>query len=91
MPGPYEYEVEPEVQLWLDSLDDRDFGRVDFLSACSLSSPRRSASNTLATLVGVRELRFRLLRQQTRDLLVGTRSPRHSPERVPQDPAGRTG
>jgi hypothetical protein len=27
----YEVEVEPEVRSWLDSLDDRDFGWVDFL------------------------------------------------------------
>ena len=27
----YEVEVEPEVRVWLDSLPDRDFGRVDFM------------------------------------------------------------
>jgi len=27
----YEVEVEPEVGVWLDSLPDRDFGRVDFM------------------------------------------------------------
>jgi hypothetical protein len=27
----YEVKVEPEVRVWLDSLSDRDFGRVDFL------------------------------------------------------------
>ncbi len=31
MPGLYDVEVEPEVGTWLDSLRDRDFGRVDFL------------------------------------------------------------
>jgi hypothetical protein len=27
----YAVEVEPEVRVWLDSLSDRDFGRVNFL------------------------------------------------------------
>ncbi len=27
----YEVEVEPEVRSWLESLTDRDFGRVDFI------------------------------------------------------------
>lgn len=27
----YEVEVEPEIRFWLESLTDRDFGRVDFL------------------------------------------------------------
>jgi hypothetical protein len=27
----YQVEVEPEVRSWLESLSDRDFGRVDFL------------------------------------------------------------
>lgn len=31
MAGLYQVEVEPEVRAWLDSLSDRDFGRVDFL------------------------------------------------------------
>ncbi len=31
MSGLYEVEVEPEVRSWLEGLDDRDFGRVDFL------------------------------------------------------------
>ncbi len=60
-------EVEPEVRLWLESLDDRDFGRVDFLvgllaeHADTLGEPY---SRHLGG--GVRELRFHLLRQQTR-------------------------
>jgi hypothetical protein len=63
----YEVEIEPEVRDWLASLSDRDFGRVDFLvgllaeQAETLSEPY-----TRHLKERVRELRFRLLRQQTR-------------------------
>jgi len=60
----YAVEVEPEVRSWLEGLTDRDFGRVDFLVgllAETLGEPyTRHLDGT------VRELRFRLLRQQTR-------------------------
>jgi hypothetical protein len=39
MAGLYEVETEPEVRSWLAGLGDRDFGRVDFMVACSLSTP----------------------------------------------------
>jgi hypothetical protein len=41
MSGLYAVEVEPEVQSWLAGLSDRDFGRVDFLSAYSPNKPTR--------------------------------------------------
>jgi hypothetical protein len=31
MAGLYQVELESEVRSWLESLSDRDFGRVDFL------------------------------------------------------------
>jgi hypothetical protein len=67
MTGLYEVEVEPEVRDWLSGLSDRDFGRVDFLvgllaeQAETLGEPY-----TRHLRAKVRELRFRLLRQQTR-------------------------
>ena len=56
MAGLYEVEIEPEVRSWLARLSHRDFGRVDFLG------------EPYARHLGgkVRELRFHLLRQQTR-------------------------
>ena len=48
MAGLYEVEVEPEVSVWLGSLSDRDFGRVDFLVGVLPSVPRHSASHTPA-------------------------------------------
>ncbi|MGH3804089.1 MAG: type II toxin-antitoxin system RelE/ParE family toxin [Pseudonocardiaceae bacterium] len=63
----YEVEVEPEVRSWLDGLSDRDFGRVDFLvgllaeHAETLGEPYTRHLDRK-----VRELRFHLLRQQTR-------------------------
>src|SRR5215467_6337483 len=50
MAGLYEVEIEPEVRSWLSSLSDRDFGRADFLVACSPSTPKISASHTPAIL-----------------------------------------
>ena len=64
----YEVEIEPEVRSWLASLSDRDFGRVDFLVgllAEHAPGPRRALRPTPGPGEVV-ELRFHLLRQQTR-------------------------
>lgn len=63
----YEVEVEPEVRFWLDSLSDRDFGRVDFLVGL-LAERAETLGEPYARHLGgkVRELRFHQLRQQTR-------------------------
>src|SRR5260221_14423808 len=63
----YEVEVEPEVRSWLSGLTDRDFGRVDFLVGL-LSEHAADLGEPYARHLGgkVRELRFHLLRQQTR-------------------------
>lgn len=67
MPDLYEVELEPEVREWLDSLTDRDFGRVDFLVGL-LAEQAETLSEPYTRHLGgkLRELRFRLLRQQTR-------------------------
>lgn len=43
--GIYSIEIEPEVREWLDSLADREFGRVEFLVELLAESaePSRSA------------------------------------------------
>ena len=63
----YEVELEPEVQAWLAGLNDRDFGRVDFLVGL-LAEHAEDLGEPYARHLGgkVRELRFHLLRQQTR-------------------------
>ena len=63
----YDVEVEPEVRLWLDSLTDRDFGRVDFLVGV-LAEQAETLGEPYARHLGgkLRELRFHLLRRQTR-------------------------
>lgn len=63
----YEVEVEPEVKAWLERLTDRDFGRVDFLVGL-LAEQAETLSEPYTRHLGgkVRELRFHLLRQQTR-------------------------
>jgi hypothetical protein len=63
----YEVEVEPEVRAWLEGLSDRDFGRVDFLVGL-LAEQAETLGEPYSRHLGgkVRELRFRLLRQQTR-------------------------
>ena len=67
MPGLYDVEVEPEVGTWLDSLSDRDFGRVDFLVGVLAEQAETLGEPHSRHLGGkVRELRFHLLRQQTR-------------------------
>jgi hypothetical protein len=67
MSGLYEVELEPEVRRWLAGLDDRDFGRVDFMVGLLAEQPELLGEPYSRHLGGkVRELRFRLLRQQTR-------------------------
>ena len=63
----YEVEVEPEVRSWLAQLSDRDFGRVNFLVGL-LAEHAEDLSEPYSRHLGgkVRELRFHLLRQQTR-------------------------
>jgi phage-related protein len=67
MVGLYPVEVEPEVRSWLEKLTDRDFGRADFLVGL-LAEHAEDHSQPYARHLGgkVRELRFHLLRQQTR-------------------------
>ena len=67
MAGLYEVEIEPEVRSWLASLSDRDFGRVDFLVGLLAENAGDLGEPYTRHLGGkVRELRFHLLRQQTR-------------------------
>jgi phage-related protein len=67
MSGLYAVEVEPEVRSWLEGLTDRDFGRADFLVGL-LAERAEDLSEPYTRHLGgkVRELRFHLLRQQTR-------------------------
>jgi len=67
MTGLYEVEIEPEVRSWLAGLSDRDFGRVDFLVGLLAEQADDLGEPYTRHLGGkVRELRFHLLRQQTR-------------------------
>ena len=67
MTGLYTVEIEPEVRAWLHGLPDRDFGRVDFLVGLLAERAEALGEPYTRHLVGkVRELRFHLLRQQTR-------------------------
>jgi hypothetical protein len=67
MTGLYHVEVEPEVRSWLEALSDRDFGRVDFLVGLLAEHAETLGEPYTRHLDGkVRELRFHLLRQQTR-------------------------
>jgi len=67
MMGMYEVEIEPEVRSWLQRLSDRDFGRVDFMVGL-LAERAEDLGEPYTRYLGgkVRELRFHLLRQQTR-------------------------
>src|ERR1017187_6364869 len=67
MAGLYTVEIEPEVRSWLEQLTDRDFGRADFLVGL-LAEHAEDLSEPYPRHLGgkVRELRFHLLRQQTR-------------------------
>ncbi len=63
----YEVEIEPEVRSWLADLSDRDFGRADFLVGLLAEHADDLGEPYTRHLGGkVRELRFHLLRQQTR-------------------------
>ena len=63
----YAVEVEPEVRASLEALSDRDFGRVDFLVGLLAEQAETLSEPYTRHLEGkVRELRFHLLRQQTR-------------------------
>jgi hypothetical protein len=67
MAGLYEVELEPEVRSWLAGLTDRNFGRVDFLVGLLAEHAEDLGEPCTRHLGGkVRELRFHLLRQQTR-------------------------
>ena len=67
MAGLYEVEIEPEVRSWLAQLSDRDFGRVDFLVGLLAEHAEDLGEPYTRHLGGkARELRFHLLRQQTR-------------------------
>jgi hypothetical protein len=63
----YDVEVEHEVRSWLERLGDRDFGRVDFLVGLLAEHAEDLGEPYTRHLGGkVRELRFHMLRQQTR-------------------------
>jgi phage-related protein len=67
MAGLYEVEIEPEIRSWPASLPDRDFGRVDFLVGLLAEHADDLGEPYTRHLGGkVRELRFHLLRDQTR-------------------------
>jgi len=67
MDGLYAVEVEPEVRSWLESLSDRDFGRVDFLIGVLAENAETLGEPYTRHLGGkVRELRFALLGRSTR-------------------------
>lgn len=67
MSGLYVVEIEPEVRTWLEGLSDRDLGRVDFMVGL-LAEEAESLGEPYSRHLGgkVRELRFRILRRQTR-------------------------
>jgi len=63
----FEVEMEPEVRSWLVGLTARDFGRVDFLVGLLAGRAEELGEPHAGHLGGkVRELRFHLLRPQTR-------------------------
>jgi hypothetical protein len=61
MAGLYAVEVEPEVRHWLQRLNDRDFGRADFLVGL-LAEQADTLGEPYSRHLGgkVRELRFHL-------------------------------
>jgi hypothetical protein len=87
----YEVEVEPEVRSWLAELTDRDFGRVDFLVGLLAEHAEDLGEPYTRHLGGkARELRFHLLRQQTRvNLLAGSGAAGDLTDGIPQDPQRR--
>ena len=87
MPGLYDVEVEPEVGTWLDSLSDRDFGRVDFLVGVLAEQAETLGEPHSRHLGGkVRELRFHLFVADPGDVLAGPEPPGGAAHRIPQDP-----
>lgn len=67
MAGLFAIEIEPEVRAWLAGLNDRDFGRADFLVGLLAERAEDLGEPYTRHLGGkVRELRFHLLAQQTR-------------------------
>ena len=66
MAGLYEVEIEPEVRSWLASLPDRDFGRAFLVGLLAEHAEDLGEPCTRHLGGKVRELRFHLLRQQTR-------------------------
>src|SRR5450755_1307705 len=91
MTGLYSVEIEPEVRSWLEKLTDRDFGRADFLVGL-LAERAGDLSEPYTRHLGgkVRELRFHLLRQQTRVTYWLAPGPaRDLADSVPQDPQHR--
>lgn len=63
----YSVEIEPEVRNWLEGLSDRDLGRVDFMVGLLAEEAESLGEPYPRHLDGkLRELRFYLLRQQTR-------------------------
>jgi phage-related protein len=67
MAGLYAVEIEPEVRTWLARLSDRDFGRAGFHVGLLAEHAENLGEPCTRHLGGkVRELRFRLLAQQTR-------------------------
>ena len=63
----FDVELEPEVRAWLDGLNDRDFGRVDFLVGLLAERAETLDEPYTKHLSGkVRELRFHLLGRRTR-------------------------
>jgi len=54
-------EIEPEVAAWLDSLDDRDFGRAEFhIDRLAEIGPLLAEPHTRQLRGKLRELRFHL-------------------------------
>jgi len=67
MSGLYVVEVEPEVRAWREGLNDRDFGRVDFLVGLLAENAETLGEPHTRHLGGkLRELRFSLLSRRTR-------------------------
>jgi len=64
---PYALELKPEVEAWLDSLSDHDYGRAEFY-ADLLAENAQTLSEPYTRYLGekVRELRFNLSRQSVR-------------------------
>lgn len=63
----YAIEIEPEVQTWLDSLSDDDYGRAEFYADLVADNAETLSEPYSRHLGGkVRELRFHLKRRHVR-------------------------